>query len=96
MLTTELLARAVVETWETGDLAGAVRALDQHLTELTAERAAHAAQIEWALRHQTDEFEIDEDPVVSVGEAGVWVSGWMYVPMETEENDDGDEEDSGC
>eukprot|EP01041_Mallomonas_annulata_P022753 gene22753-43114_t len=39
------LARSVVDTWEKGDLAGAVWALDGHLSELDADRESHVETI---------------------------------------------------
>ena len=28
----------------------------------------------------TDELEIDDEPMVSVGDRGVWVNAWVWVP----------------
>lgn len=49
MLTPERLARDVVASWEHGDLAAAVRALDQRLQEIANDRETHQDLIERAI-----------------------------------------------
>lgn len=34
----------------------------------------------------TDELEIDDEPMVSVGDRGVWVNAWVWVPAPAEES----------
>jgi hypothetical protein len=49
-------------------------------------------QIEQARVGTDDDFEIDDNPMVSVGgDPGVWVSAWVWVPMPEEEEEEGDE-----
>ena len=49
MLTLERLARDVVASWEHGDLAAAVQALDQRLQEIPSDRVTHEDLIERAI-----------------------------------------------
>ncbi|WP_285412901.1 hypothetical protein [Variovorax sp. efr-133-TYG-130] len=49
MLTLERLARDVVTSWEHGDLAAAVRALDQRLQEIASDRETKQELIERAI-----------------------------------------------
>lgn len=50
-----------------------------------AERDACAREIALAREQATDELEIDDDPVLSRGDEGCWVSAWIWVPGEPEE-----------
>jgi hypothetical protein len=81
------LARSVVDTWEKGDLAGAVWALDGHLSELDADRESHVETIATARRlyadGSDDSLEIDDKPFVAPADKGAWVSAWVWVPLET-------------
>ncbi|WP_454912719.1 hypothetical protein [Variovorax gossypii] len=81
------LARSVVDAWEKGDLAGAVCALDGHLSELDANRESHEETIEAARRFYADgsddSLEIDDKPFVTSAEKGAWVSAWVWVPIDT-------------
>lgn len=80
MLHLESAARDVVRKWETGDLAAAVRELSAVLDGLEVDRVDYAEAIDVARRHTgTDEIEVDDDPLVSVGEDGTWVSAWVFV-----------------
>ncbi len=86
MLNLEQLAKNVVDNWEKGDLASAVRALDVELKEIRANRKDHEETIETARKsYCTDDVEIDDDPMVSIGEDGVWVGAWVWVPLEKQE-----------
>lgn len=87
MLAIETSARAVVAAWEKGDLAATVRTMAKQLDEISREREAFADQIAIARRQTDDELEIDDGPIVSVGDAGVWVQAWVWVPIEDEEED---------
>ena len=73
-------ARAVVERWERGDLAEAVRELNSALDELDAsvatdEETMHAVRI-----HESDECSIDCPTLVSRSDDGYWVSASLFVP----------------
>ena len=49
--------------------------------EMTRETDEHGDAIESArAQYATDEVEIDDQPSVSVGEDGIWVSAWVFVP----------------
>ncbi|MCR6481041.1 hypothetical protein NU688_33125 [Variovorax sp. ZS18.2.2] len=92
MLKLERLAKDVVARWDSGDLAGAVRALDAHLQELATWRTDHAARIEaardlWA----NDNCEIDDEPLISPGApdegggelVGCFIGAWVWVGSPT-------------
>lgn len=86
MLTIESLARAVVANWDNGDLAGAVRAMGDHLQQLDQDRLDHEGTITAARSNYAepsgDDIEIDDVPLVSTAEGGAWVSAWVWVPVE--------------
>lgn len=46
-----------------------VRDADEHADTIEAARA----------RYATDDIEIDDQPSVSIGDDGVWVSAWVFV-----------------
>ena len=46
---------------------------------VVASRLAYADEIAEAREQATDELEIDDLPVLSEGEDGVWVSAWVWV-----------------
>ncbi|TBR75368.1 MAG: hypothetical protein EPN64_13070 [Burkholderiaceae bacterium] len=86
MLVLEQLAQKVVACWESGDLAAAVRELSKQLREIREEREAHEETIATARKtHANDDLEIDDEPMISEGDDGVWVSAWVWVPIEKEE-----------
>lgn len=68
------------------ELKQALAAADQAIRD----RDTYASQIDSARQRQTDDLEIDGDPVVSVSDDGVWVSAWVFVPLA--EGGDEDEE----
>ena len=80
----ELLARNVIASWDSGDLARAVREMGEYLEEMGAARKRHGFTIVAARSNCAEpsggEIEIDDDPLLSVGENGVWVSAWVHVP----------------
>ena len=82
----ETLSRNVIASWESGDLAGAVRDLDNYLKEVDAERQRHELTISAARSHYEEpsdhDIEIDDEPLLSIGENGVWVSAWVHVPID--------------
>jgi hypothetical protein len=69
-----------------------VEALRQALRDchaLIQEREQHASAIETARAQTDDDLEIDDTPLVSVADSGVWVSAWVWVPApEVEEPED--------
>lgn len=84
MLRLEELAQAAVDAWETGDLATAIRELGIHLDEIRADRRLHAEAISRALVQYAmpsdDDIEIDDEPMTSAGEGGIWVQAWLWIP----------------
>lgn len=98
MLTLERLARDVVASWEHGDLAAAVQALDQCLREIASDRVTHQALIERAIGiHANDDIDIDpEDTFISGSGEGAFVMGWLWMPRTHEPVDQTHEHLSGC
>ena len=79
----ERLAVQVVDRWERGDLAAAVRELACHLDMLRDDRLRYKSQIEaaratYAIPSDND-IEVDEDAMVSATDDGCWVSAWVMV-----------------
>ena len=82
MLTLEVLARNVVANWSRGDLASAVRELDQHLAALTSDREVYSTCIARArATFADDNCEIDNDPLVSAGDepGACFVCAWRWI-----------------
>ena len=44
------------------------------------DQANCSGDIQRARELATDELEIDDEPMVSVGDRGVWVNAWVWVP----------------
>lgn len=88
----ERLAVQVVDRWERGDLAAAVRELACHLDMLREDRLRYKDQIQAArdtyAAPSDNDIEVDEDAMVSTTDNGCWVSAWVMVR-------EGDAEDSG-
>lgn len=66
------------------------------LDRMAGEIEGYAAQIEGARDKYTvgtDDIEIDESPILSVADDGVWVSAWVWLPLEDDEEGDGGESD---
>ncbi|MFZ3120385.1 MAG: hypothetical protein WA159_18945 [Variovorax sp.] len=82
MLTLDGLARDVVARWERGDLAEAVRALDQRLQAIAEDRVRHLDLIERAIGlYGDDDVDIDaHDTLLCESEGGAFVMGWLWVP----------------
>jgi hypothetical protein len=62
-----------------------LRATEPPLAHSCIEGSSRAEYIEQARRRfsaVTSEIEIDDEPVISVAEEGVWVSAWVWVPRE--------------
>jgi hypothetical protein len=82
----ETLARNVITAWESGDPAHAIDSLEAYLQKVDAERNDHelticAARSNYESSSDND-IEIDDKPVLSVTPDGVWVSAWVWVRTE--------------
>lgn len=44
------------------------------------DQAACSGEIQRAREVATDELEVDDEPMVSVSDQGVWVNAWVWVP----------------
>ena len=79
----ERLAVQVVDRWERGDLAAAVRELACHLDMLRDDRLRYKDQIQAArdtyAAPSGNDIEVDEDAMVSTTDNGCWVSAWVMV-----------------
>lgn len=88
MLRLEQLARAVVAQ-HVSMLSDTEKALAAHLDELAADRRAHEGTIGCARSNYAepsdDDIEIDDEPMLSIADDGVWVSAWVWVPTPDEE-----------
>ena len=69
-------AQRVIDSWEKGDLAGAVRALQEAMPTKADEDLRDVA----AERYANDDVEIDDTAYVCEGNGGYWVSAWVWVP----------------
>lgn len=80
-------ARAIVAQAPDGmrKLEGALSRVDSALED----QANCAEDIKRARALASDELEIDDNPMVSVGDQGVWVSAWVWAPLPTEEESSG-------
>lgn len=82
MLEIERLAQQVVDQWETGQLAEAVRALaaEQHALRLRRhEGARHVALVKNYYRGASDDVEVDDEPLIDRAEDGYWINVWHKV-----------------
>lgn len=88
MLLLEQPATDVVNRWEKGDLAEAVNHLAEHLTELKQQRLDHECTTDAARSNYADpsdnDIEVDDEPTLNIADDGVWVSAWVWVPIENE------------
>ncbi|UBM12803.1 hypothetical protein [Cupriavidus metallidurans] len=75
-------ARAVVASWEKGDLAGAVNDLDAALQELPRLDAASDDEIKRANLYAgySDEIEFQDEAPIVRADGGFWIAPWMWVP----------------
>lgn len=89
MLTLESQARALVEKLKgVGMHESHYAELDALLKQMEQERKDHAGLVEKAIdTHVTDDVEIDEFPLLSVADEGVWVSAWVWVPRDESEGE---------
>lgn len=71
-------AQRVIDTWQSGDLAGAVRALQQVMPEQADEALRERAAVQYA----SDDIEIDDVAYAAKSNDGAWVSAWVWVPKD--------------
>jgi hypothetical protein len=81
----EHLARTVLAKRATNWLPHHIDDMRRELTEIDENRETYQGHIAEAREQATDDLEIDEKPYLSVGEGGVWVSAWIWVPTPTNE-----------
>ncbi|MCY1215950.1 hypothetical protein D9M72_278080 [compost metagenome] len=86
MLALESLARDVVRL-RNADPAGLnakLDTLDRLLQTMAQERLDHEDTIQAARSNYAapsdDDLEVDDEPLLSVGEDGVWVGAWVWIP----------------
>ncbi len=94
MLQLETLAQQVIDSRaDPAAHAQALDALQKLLGNMREERVAYASEIARARERYAqgsdDEIEIDADTYVSVGEEGVFVSAWLWVPNPEHDDDCG-------
>ena len=84
MLAIEMLLRHLVYDLQTGSPPSDVmlEAAQLQLRELENDRVFYAKQIDQARATCTDELEIDDEPLISASNDGVWVQSWTYAPIE--------------
>lgn len=85
----EILARAVIASWESGDMSKAVTDLDNFLKEADQERLNHEGTITAAIDNYAwsgDDISFDAKPLLSVADDGVFVSAWVWVPIDNEDD----------
>lgn len=88
----ETLARAVIASWESGDPEKAITDLDSFLKEVDQERIDHEGTIAAAIDNygwSGNDISFDNQPLLSVADDGVFVSAWVWVPID--DDDDGQE-----
>lgn len=81
-------AREVITNWESGDLAGAVRELQEALLvceeDIQYTKDNKAVVEKAAETYCSNDIEIDDCPCISRGADGYFVSAWVFVPEEEE------------
>ena len=83
----ETLARSVCDAAPSA-LTDMTRTMREHIEMLKQDREAHMGTIEVARsNYVSDDIEIDDTPDVSIGGSGVWVSAWVWVPIEEFEDE---------
>ncbi|MFP5474146.1 MAG: hypothetical protein ACLGJD_10915 [Gammaproteobacteria bacterium] len=86
MLELQIAARRVVESWEGGDLAAAVRDLGKQLQrqrdlQVKYPRAVELAQDRYdSPRSAHTGIQVDDGAALSESDEGVWVSAWLLIP----------------
>ncbi len=85
MLLLEQLATDVVKRRDKDELAGAVARLAKHLSDLKLDRLEHEGTINAARSNYAEpsdnDIEVDDEPMLSIADEGVWVSAWVWVPI---------------
>jgi hypothetical protein len=71
-------AKAVIDKWETGDLAEAVRNLAK-VVEDFAPNPEDDAFVDAAREHADDDLEVDGMAFTSRADEGCWVSAWIWI-----------------
>lgn len=77
---------AAVRLGTPSGLEAACSAAERYLLERDEERVIFADLIEEARRQTDYELEIDDEPMLSVADEGVWVSAWIWVERTDEES----------
>lgn len=72
---------AATDAGETADLVDLKLALGK-LEMVVLDRAKHAHLVDLARQEASEQLQVDSAPLVAVGEDGVWVEAWVYVPNE--------------
>lgn len=83
----EQLARNVIASWESGDPEKAITDLDNFLKVLDQERIDHEGTIAAAVDNyawDSGGISFDANPLLSVADDGVFVSAWVWVPIEAD------------
>lgn len=74
-------ARERIRSWR-----DALAAYDAEEAEQAKLRDDHELTIEAARsNYASDDIQIDDQPALSVVKGGVWVAGWLFIPIESEE-----------
>lgn len=70
-------------------LRDSAQSLQQALATLLVEREQHADAIAEARKaYANDVLEIDDNPLLSIADSGVWVSAWVWVATSEMEEDE--------
>ncbi|TJY57142.1 hypothetical protein E4T66_17170 [Sinimarinibacterium sp. CAU 1509] len=70
------------------DARAKLEAAKRSIESIHADRATRTLHIEQARKdYCTDDIEIDDEPIVSVGDGGVWVNAWVWVRDEEVEGE---------
>lgn len=61
--------------------------LKADVERLSGESVAHGGAIEAARsEYANDDLEIDDQPILSIGDEGIWVNAWVWVPTKSDED----------
>lgn len=84
----------LIDLLSVGDAAGAQALLQERATEQNRLREAYEGSIACANSNfGDDDCRIDDMPVISEADNGVWVGGWLWVANGYEEDEDSDPPD---
>ncbi|WP_404995394.1 hypothetical protein [Cupriavidus pauculus] len=77
-------ARAVIASWEQGDLAAAVRELDKAMTDMPPRITATSEDITTALAYTgyKDDLRFDEGATIVPADGGHWIAAWQRIPAD--------------